>query len=48
MVISIMKLIKSFLGSFTKDADKIAKANLRNYNGEVKEWLKSLPEYTSS
>jgi hypothetical protein len=45
----IFFLDKDFhLGSFTKDADKIAKANLRNYNGEVKEWLKSLPEYPSS
>jgi len=45
----IFFLDKDFhLGSFTKDADKIAKANLRNYNGEVKEWLKSLPEFPSS
>ena len=39
----IFFLDKDFhLASFTKDADKIAQANLRDYKGEVKVWLESL------
>ena len=39
----IFFLEKDFkLESFTKEADKIARADLKNYQHQVKDWLKTL------